>query len=489
MPAAQDATLTLDPYPGSTDGHVGGVIELRQGVTKATEFTLELFCTEFRPHREISSSILWQDLVTCGFRARADGVLEVPFCFRLPAEAPHTSEGPGDKRTWTLRVSSKLVAENFARDWVIPVLGTGVQASSAVAAAAAPPTAGVDEQLHLTHDASGLTMHYPQGRTARPAAYLIAFGVACGSVAWLLGHSARHEAMMQLVCWVFGIPVGAGGLWLLGNALHVEVRRGSLFIQRRLFGIALSTTELPLSRVACIAVSKSALSEQGPDAQVFYHLLARSVDGPAHVVGDCFVGYGAALRAANRLAQLTGLKLADGLPPSTHASARIEQTARGVSPRLEPADTFVSQLVNNRQRIARYRYVGEAAGAIIFLLVGYAFGGARWHVVSTGTKTTGAIVGYETRRHTSRDSHLQDRSYAPVVEFEANNRTIRFKDVWGMRTAPANGQSVPVIYDAANPSNAMIDGGARNWVPWAPCLALGVFLALVAFRSWLASRR
>jgi hypothetical protein len=77
----------------------------------------------------------------------------------------------------------------------------------------------------------------------------------------------------------------------------------------------------------------------------------------------------------------------------------------------------------------------------------------------------------------------------PVVEFEAADRTVHFRNWWGLRLSPVNGETVRVLYDPADPSVAMIDQGIQNWIPWAPLLAAGAFLALVALRSRVTSGR
>jgi hypothetical protein len=140
----------------------------------------------------------------------------------------------------------------------------------------------------------------------------------------------------------------------------------------------------------------------------------------------------------------------------------------------------------------RRRYVWEAVLAVVFLSLGYAFGGARYgHVVMRGASTTGTVVGYETVQHRSR---RQDRlrtmrtTYMPVVEFQAKGRTIRFRNWSGAEIAPTSGETVRILYDPEDPSAAMIDQ-PRNLLPWAPFAAAGTFMVVVALRSWFVSRR
>lgn len=313
MPASESVTLSLDPYPGSIDGHVGGVFGLPSGLSMAREFTVELQCTEFsvRSGDGIGSSTSWQDIGTFIGQARDDGGVDVAFCFALPAHVPYSESRPssaGDYKSWTLRIASKLANEDFERHWRIPVLACGRCASAAVARAqAVVSTADADAQLHLEQGSSGLTMDYPPGRTAATAPLLIVGGAVFCGAGWLITH--YDSLFFGLVCWVTGLLAAGPGLWLVGNGLRVELRGGSFFITRRLFGIQVRNVAVKLSRVAGIACSRTGFSEQGAEVKVYYRLVVKTSDGASYIVGDSFVGYGEAMAGARRLAQLTGLKL------------------------------------------------------------------------------------------------------------------------------------------------------------------------------------
>jgi hypothetical protein len=71
----------------------------------------------------------------------------------------------------------------------------------------------------------------------------------------------------------------------------------------------------------------------------------------------------------------------------------------------------------------------------------------------------------------------------------AGDRSVRFEDWKGSGVSGARNQAVTVLYDPLNPSVAMIDRPVWNWIPWAPVFGLGLFLALVAMKAWVASLR
>lgn len=480
MPRSHDLVLRLDPDPGSIDGHVGGVIEVPQGLLQAAELDIELFCTRFvLGGNKSSSTLVWQDKATFAVQTGASGMTRVPFCFYLPPEAPTSGEPAASYHVWTLATS----AGDFARRWEVPVLASGAHASPPIAAlvASVPPANVLDQALHLTRDASGFTMDYPAGHNASGVSYMFVFGVGICGAACLMNHQEGRLSFMQVLCWLLGLPVIAGGLWMLGNSLRVELRYGSLLIRRRFFGWHVKTKQIALERIAGLTVVKSAWSMQGGrDPQLFYALKVESLDdGSSHTAGESFVGYSAARHAAHRMAELLGLKTLYG--PS--AGTVIDHVERPASPARPPSNTFVDKLLDDRKGIARYRYASQAVGAFFFLASGLLFGLPQIPLLLHGTVTTGVIVD-------SKVFQSKDRtSYHPVIEFEVDDSKVRFQATWGRSSPALQGEPVSVIYDADNPDEAMADEGARNWIPWAPCLAVGVLLAIAALRSWLASLR
>jgi hypothetical protein len=76
--------------------------------------------------------------------------------------------------------------------------------------------------------------------------------------------------------------------------------------------------------------------------------------------------------------------------------------------------------------------------------------------------------------------------YLPAVEFRAGDRVVHFQEWKGEASSGGLGLSVPVLYDPANPSIAMIDRSYWNWLPWAPCFAIGLILALASIKGLFA---
>lgn len=146
----------------------------------------------------------------------------------------------------------------------------------------------------------------------------------------------------------------------------------------------------------------------------------------------------------------------------------------------------------NRSKVDRIQCITGAVAGALLVIFAYAAGHARFELVLAGVSAQGKVVAEE--RETAYDYSFSSRGiattvYRPVVEFEAGNRVVRFKDWLAKPTRHTLEENVPVLYDAASPEVAMIDReGAWNWVPWAPMFVLGLLLLAASVKNWWKSR-
>jgi hypothetical protein len=164
---------------------------------------------------------------------------------------------------------------------------------------------------------------------------------------------------------------------------------------------------------------------------------------------------------------------------------------RRLSIELATVKELVSWTISNREKVFRYAWIPQLFAGLVFLGLGYFMGHAHFHLIREGVRAPGRIVGYkqESFRSSSSGTSSTTTGYMPIVEFHTNERFIQFQDWLGTKIAGNANVPVIVLYDPANPSVAMIDRPAWNWLPWAPILAVGVFLVLVAIKGFIQSRR
>jgi hypothetical protein len=148
----------------------------------------------------------------------------------------------------------------------------------------------------------------------------------------------------------------------------------------------------------------------------------------------------------------------------------------------------VEWMLANRAKILRYAFVPQLLAAVALLSLAYFTGKTDVHLLFSGARTRGKIVGFQRRElHTHRNpssNGVYGRTvYMPVVEFEARGDKVRFEERKLVAQGEGVGWPVNVLYDPAKASMAMIDRAFWNWMPWAPALAMGAFLALVSLKG------
>ena len=144
---------------------------------------------------------------------------------------------------------------------------------------------------------------------------------------------------------------------------------------------------------------------------------------------------------------------------------------------------WITWMLANRATVLRYTRFLQVFIGVILLVLGWHMGHMQFHLIRNGTRTQGKIVGSKTVR--PRTGNSGRTGYMPVVEFQAGDRTQLFTNWLGSSRSPLLNQIVPVLYDAADPSVAMIDRPVMNWIPWGPTSAVGGFLVLVGILGLL----
>jgi hypothetical protein len=150
----------------------------------------------------------------------------------------------------------------------------------------------------------------------------------------------------------------------------------------------------------------------------------------------------------------------------------------------------VAWVLANREKIFRYYFIPQALVAVLLLSFAYGTGKVHAHLLLRGVRTQGQIVELRpVRVHTrsgSSATFFARTVYMPVVEFRTGERLVRFQEWKGSESDAGRESSVPVLYDPNDVSFAMMDRASWNWLPWAPCFAMGLILALASIRGLFA---
>ncbi len=143
----------------------------------------------------------------------------------------------------------------------------------------------------------------------------------------------------------------------------------------------------------------------------------------------------------------------------------------------------VSWMLNNKPAVYRVIYLLQATLGMFLIVFGYATGHDHYRLIRSGLRADGVIVGHVPVPMRDSKSGSYSTAYMPIVEFQAKGEIIHFQNWLGSSSTGNLHNRVTVLYDPENPKVAMIDRAVMNWIPWAPCFAVGVFLVLVSIKN------
>jgi Protein of unknown function (DUF3592) len=164
---------------------------------------------------------------------------------------------------------------------------------------------------------------------------------------------------------------------------------------------------------------------------------------------------------------------------------RISRLAAGRGQETKVASSVQALTVwmtNNKGKVLHYTFVAQILTGLFLLWLGYAIGKDHLNLVRHGVRASGIVVDYKAENFRESTGY-RSTGYMPIVQFQAGDRVVRFQDWLGSSIAGPSRRPVMVLYEPANPSIAMIDRGTMNWIPWAPTMAVGLFLLLVGLRG------
>ena len=259
---ALNATLTWRKFgqgifemaaiPGALGGTLEGEIQVKSKLQPQHGLHLRLSCirrmtTGAGKSRSTSEKILWQDdkwlrpdLPQIDLKATG-----IPVFFKLPADQPESTAGPGDGVHWRLEASAKLRGPNFHATFEVPVfkLPEPPEISDDPTVPYQMSLEEVRKQIHskiLVTDLpdGGKGFDFPAARNVGPAAGLtLIWLIWTGIVVALFCNWKQVPAIFPLVFGAFDLPITifAFNLWFLRN--RVVVRPDQVTIQKSWFDV------------------------------------------------------------------------------------------------------------------------------------------------------------------------------------------------------------------------------------------------------------
>ncbi|MEO1247463.1 MAG: DUF3592 domain-containing protein [Pseudomonadota bacterium] len=316
--------LTLDPFPGSIGGHVGGHIELNTPFDSTVDYELTLTNLHSRmtgsgKSRSRRESAKWQDRRIAHAEPGAKGT-RLAFRFDVPEGL---SESDASKQEdaytiWRLSVVANVDGRQLDRNWELPVYPTAARSrniderhvEASRVEQAAVDERSVRQKIAVRHTASGKSLYYPMGRSAGSALIgMLVGGIFAGSGIYLL--MAQGAWFMGGIFSLVGSLIALGCVYMIGNSLEVFQDGMHLHTKRRLFGIPARRNSMPRAAFSHFDRNKSMTTQSGGKHTIVYTISAVDASGHTLTLGEGFRGQSEADAATRLIALELGLPLPD----------------------------------------------------------------------------------------------------------------------------------------------------------------------------------
>lgn len=313
------APVTLDPFPGSIGGHVGGTIDLKLPYDPAARFRLTLnnlhsYVSGSGKNRGRKEEAEWQDAMVAHAEHGTSGTRLV-FRFDIPEGLdPSDTDHDDSYYIWRLNLHAELPGTNLDRDYDIPVYATATQSrhlsNRAVQKARAEQDLiddeSVGEIISIRNGPSGNQMVYPMGRHVGPSLGGLIVGAIFAAMGWYLVFEEGHSIFGSVFA-VVGTLIGIFCLYLMFNSLEVFKEAGSIRTVRRVLGIPVSNKQMHQNNFERFKKKSTMKTQSGGKHIIYYSVYALDRQGNEIVLGEGFKGESEAKAAMRTIASTLGL--------------------------------------------------------------------------------------------------------------------------------------------------------------------------------------
>lgn len=313
--------VTLDPFPGSIGGHVGGTIDLHLPFDPGNRFLITLnnlhsYISGSGKSRSRRESALWQDEILGHAESSASGT-RITFRFDVP-EGQKESDATKDGKAydlWRLNVRAELPGANLDRDFEIPVYATAQTSGSLtplrLERSRAEQDAYYDQEIRrhveITSTGSGKRLHYPMFRKPVSNGAAILIGGVFASVGWVMA-VMEGEKIFGAVFGGVGAIVAITAFYMLFKSLDIVQSSDTITSVRRVLGIPIRKRSMRVSEFHRFEIDNGMQTQSGKKHTI--HLSVKAIDRHANemILGEAFHGQTAAAAAVRMLEAELGLR-------------------------------------------------------------------------------------------------------------------------------------------------------------------------------------
>ncbi|MGI9270702.1 MAG: hypothetical protein ACR2QT_02935, partial [Woeseiaceae bacterium] len=296
------APVTLDPYPGSIGGHVGGTIDLKLPYDASHQFAVSLTCIHSYTsgsgkNRSQKEKAIWQENLIAHAAPGASGT-RLTIRFDIPEGLSESDTKKDDSyHIWRLNLSAVLPGTDLDRDYDLPVYATATQSrflSNVAVQKSHDMQRTVDDQvvreaINLESTSGGKRMFFPMGRHLSSAIGGFIVGGIFAAAGWFLIVQEGHTIFGSIFGGV-GALIAIACLYMMLNSLEVLQANREIVTVRRLLGIPISRKRMHRDAFAKFEKNSSLKTQSGKKHTIYYSLEAHDRQGNKLVVGEGFKG-------------------------------------------------------------------------------------------------------------------------------------------------------------------------------------------------------
>ena len=315
--------VTLDPFPGSIGGHVGGTIDIMLPFDSTARFQLTLTNIRSRisgsgKNRNRKEKADWQEKQIAHAEPGSAGT-RLSFRFDVPeglSESDAAKDGD-EYAIWRLNLKAELPSTDLDRDFEIPVYRTAEESrhlSERTVQRANDEQAAADDQsvravVQVRYSGTGKQLYYPPGRHLSASIGGLMVGAIFAGAGWFLIFHAG-ERIMGGVFGGVGALVALFCLYIMLNSLEVFQDGHSIVSLRRVLGIPISRKHMHRNAFVRFSKDSSLQTQSGSEHVIYYSISAVDTRGNKLVLGEGFKGNNEADAAIRLLARELGLRVA-----------------------------------------------------------------------------------------------------------------------------------------------------------------------------------
>lgn len=310
------APVTLDPFPGSIGGHVGGTIDLNLPYDPSHQFRLTLTNVHsYESGDSQSEKARWQDSLLAHAQSGAGGT-RLTFRFDVPTGLRESDTDRGkDYYLWRLALNAALPGADLDRTYDLPVYETAQQSRQLSPRAleqahrkqVAADELTVRDRSRLSHGANGKRLYFPMGRHLGNTIGGLLVGGIFVAVGWFLIVQEGHTIFGGIFGGL-GALVSLLSFYMLFNSLEVVGDSTSIRSTRRLLGLPIHTRQVHTGDITRVYLSSNFQTQSGGKHLIYYSVNAVTRDGAKLVLGEGFRGQSEANAAIALIRQEFGIR-------------------------------------------------------------------------------------------------------------------------------------------------------------------------------------